>query len=566
MTAADSRSASQPPTAPAQPRAGRLLALCGAFAALYYSMYPPADLDLLAFVALIPLLILIESLPSGWRLLRWAWFAGLLAFSACFVWARHVSWAGVFGCGGFCGMYVALFAVLLRPVAPRPSFAGWAFCSAAWAGTEYLRGVLLLGGIPWFLLGHTQYKVVPVMQITDITGVYGLSFLLAGINYLLYWGGSAFRRGPTASGRGFLAACVLQVLLTAGAVAYGFAVTPPAYPPDGPRIAVVQANIPQDLKEEALIEWGRRQGVVPDVPLDPEDYSRFTSGVVREIFDKHRRMSLAIQEDYDLLAWPETMSPYPLGEFAENAEVLGDMARRLDRDFLVGALTTAPLGPRRYRTSNSAYLFDRTGTVQARYDKMRLVPIGETVPGLHFIPFLEEVVLALSSIHSVPDLIPGDRMTIFRAGQHRFGVLICFDVIFPDLYREWTRRGAEYLVTLSNDGWFRDGAELEQTLIICQFGCAFSKTGMVRAMNTGISSVIDPYGRAEVLVGEGGKTKEVEGVLVRRVHLRRGTTVYMQVGDLFAQLCASVAVGGWLGSLLGARRRVLAEAGLVVSR
>ncbi len=515
----------------------RSAALAVAFAALFYLMYPPADLDPLAFLVLTPLLFLVEREERPRRLVLWAWLAGILAFSAGFIWLRHVTWVGIVLLGGITGAYVALFAALLRAVARRPGPAGYAFTMIAWTGTEYLRGVLF-GGIPWFLLGHTQYKILPLVQVSDLTGAYGLSALVAGLGYLVYWAASSTLSGRTARGPAFLAAAVIQVVLSLAAYAYGSSVLAPPSPGDGPRIAVIQANIPQDLKTE------------------------FTPESLREIYRLHREMSFSLQEDYDLLAWPETMFPYPVGRFPENVEELRAVAGLSGRDFLVGVLTTAPVDPAgsRFRTYNSAYLFDRTGAIQGRYDKMHLVPIGETVPGLRTFPFLGELVLRLSALGGVPDLIPGDRMSIFRTGSHPFGVLICFDVIFPDLYQEWSNRGATFLITLSNDGWFRDGAELEQTLIMSQFGCAGSKLGMARAMNTGISSFIDPYGRAEILVGEGHKTKEVPGTMVRAVHLGRGPTLYVRWGDWFAQGCAGVMLGSWLMAILRRRHRLLERA------
>lgn len=514
------------------------LGLAAAFAVAFYCMFPPADLDLLGFVALVPLLLLIERPAGTGALFGRAFLAGWVAFALGFLWLRHVTWVGIFLLAGLCASYVALFAVLMRVVAPRPSLTGYGFCMAAWAGSEYLRGVLF-GGIPWFLLGHTQYKVIPVMQITDITGVYGLSALLAGLNYLVAWlvGGPWRAAGARGSvgGADFQRACLVQALLVAGVVGYGLITLPPPAPPDGPRVAVIQGNIPQDLK------------------------TQFTAESVRQIYTKYQDLTLAIREPYDLVAWPETMYPYPIGFHRENVDELRTMAGLLGKDFLVGVLTTLPVDAdgEKYRTYNSAYLFRADGSIDGRYDKMHLVPIGETVPGMHRFPLLGRLVELLSALGSAPDLIPGDRMSIFQTGPHRFGVLICFDVIFPNLYREWCRRGARFVVAVSNDGWFRDGAELEQSLIISQFNCASTKLGMARAMNTGISSFIDPYGRAQVLTGAENLTKEVEGVMVQGVHLSAGTTIYARWGDWFGQGCAGVLIAGAMLAWLNLRRKLL---------
>jgi apolipoprotein N-acyltransferase len=197
-------------------------------------------------------------------------------------------------------------------------------------------------------------------------------------------------------------------------------------------------------------------------------------------------------------------------------------------------------------------LVDPSGRPVASYDKIHLVPIGEFVPFRRILPFrreIEELVYRVAGWY--PSLTPGESSPVLpleiEGRRIPFGVMICYDSVFPGVARRAAREGARFLVNLSNDGWYGRSAELDQILAITRFRAVESRLPVFRVTNSGISAVIDSRGRmVETLVGEGRdgerRRKEAAGFLVRSIGLGAGDAPYVVVGDAFAVLCAILAV------------------------
>ncbi|MBI3269867.1 MAG: apolipoprotein N-acyltransferase [Planctomycetes bacterium] len=499
------------------------------YALLSYLSLPPADLDFLAWIAAAPYMAFVLLGGGLRRFPLWAWFGGWLFFALGFSWVGHVSWLVVVLLAAYQGVFPLLYALVQRRVAPRP---GWRFFLAApllWTGAEHFRGIAF-GGFPWLHPGHTQHAHLPLLQLVELTGIAGLNVLVYAVNALFAWLFVAVIRREGASclrSRAFLC-CAGSALIALGAtLLFGRYALSLAAPRPGPVCALVQGNIPQNVKEEGLN--------------------------LEELLQKHVDLSLGIQEPYDVLVWAETMYPYALGRYAENALDAQTLAMRLRKPFVLGAITLEKDARGVERTYNSAYLLSPLGRLVSRYDKVHRVPIGEFIPLRERFSWLDWVVTHASELTSVPNLSAGNSIHPFECEGRRFGVLICGEVMHTYLARSLAQAGCEYLVTLANDGWFKDSGELDQDLHLAAFRCAELKMGMARATNTGISAIIGPRGEIHPLLGPRGETREFDGVLVGQVLLKERETFFERHGDWLGQCCMALLAAGFVYGL--ARRR-----------
>jgi apolipoprotein N-acyltransferase len=184
------------------------------------------------------------------------------------------------------------------------------------------------------------------------------------------------------------------------------------------------------------------------------------------------------------------------------------------------------------RLYNSALYVDPREGVIGRYDKVHLVPFGEYIPLREELPFIVDLVQRYSGL-SLIDMQPGKGWEVFECRGERFGVAICFEGLFPEITRVYKDQGASFLLNISNDGWFKGSAELDQILQICVFRAVEFRIGVVRATNTGISAFISPDGRIDrVLESPNGKRKEIEGVLEGPILLSSSGSLYTEFGDM----------------------------------
>jgi apolipoprotein N-acyltransferase len=182
--------------------------------------------------------------------------------------------------------------------------------------------------------------------------------------------------------------------------------------------------------------------------------------------------------------------------------------------------------------------------VAQRFDKAHLVPFAEYVPLGKTFPWIRTLLKKYSGLY-IPDQRPGTGFPVWSLPGGRFGPQICFEAIFPEISREFARNGAGFTVNISNDGWFRDTAELDQMQVMARFRAIENRIGFVRATNTGISSVIDPLGREVALLEVGGRRKEVEGVLGAKVRETGASSLFRLWGNWIAWLAVGAAAAEW---------------------
>jgi apolipoprotein N-acyltransferase len=451
------------------PRVNRLAAVLSGL--MLTASFPPGPAGWLAWIALVPLLAAMQA-QSPSRCFRLGFVAGLTHFLSLMYWIVVVlgSYGGLnvflslivlIALCGYLALYPGVFGLLhsfLRGARP-----GLLLSAAAWVGLEYLRGRLLTG-LPWCFLGHSQAARIQLIQICDLVGVYGVGYLVAAANLLVFH--LLFDRGR-GERRAFLTQGGVLAVLIALTLGYGHLKTREtargADLSDPVRTAIVQGSIDQSRK------W---------LPAYQE-----------KTLDTYRRLSLqAAGRDPDLIVWPETAVPFFFQDPSHLSAGVLSVPETTGADLLFGSPAYKGSG-RRTRYANRAYLLSAEDRRVERYDKVHLVPFGEYVPLQRFLPFVHRLVPAAG------DFSPGERVEPLDGRGYRAGVLICYEAIFPGLARRQVEEGADLLVNLTNDAWFGPTSAPFQHLAMSVFRAVETRRPLVRAANTGISAFVDTRGR-----------------------------------------------------------------------
>jgi len=487
-------------------------------AALYAAAFPPYGHDVTAWIALVPLLAVLARSSARAAFLAGAAY-GTIFFVALVPWvvkaaaayfdARWLTSAAFAAavCVLFVAGYVGLLALAGRRLLRHGPWHAFFGIPALWVAYELARSTLLTG-LPWELLGHSQWQRLALIQVADLGGVYALSFVIAALNVGLYLAGrGALRRegwrasiragAPLAVACGLVAACAAYGTWRLGDQAGPLA-------PEGRTLALAQGDVPESWR------WNRQ-----NAERNLLTYVSLSRGALAH-------------DAPDLIVWPEyALTLYPERD-ATVMPALRDLAQRTTGGVVFGAPRVRDdAGTSRY--FNSAYHVAPSGEVRF-YDKIHLVPFAEYDP----LPFDESLAAEGDGAFSA-----GGASTVIDTPIGRLGMLICYEVIFPELSRQLTRAGAEILLNLSNDGWV-DRAGLgagRQHLSIAVFRAVENRRFLARAAASGISGFIDPWGRpfGELAAGR-------SGLAIGRVSPRRDLSFYTRVGDVFAFACVALGL------------------------
>lgn len=401
--------------------------------------------------------------------------------------------------GALIGIFFAFYGAAAGRVLQRcPSpFVQAAGLAGLWVVMEYSRANLL-SGMPWCLLGHSQYSVLPLIQAADITGVYGLSFLIIFSSATMYRACSCLPDKRLCLKRMLPALAAVLAVIVYGSVRLG------QYPPyqqeavagSTAMVAVIQGSTPQDSK------WRKEN--------------------TGEIMSRHLRMTeAALARGARLVIWPETTVPFYLQD-----KIPAGLLNQLRTHN--AALITG--GPRysgkkgNYRFYNTAFYIDGDG-IKAYHDKLHLLPFGEFFP-LGFIDVLRLRYAAPRQYTA------GKTYTLFDTAAGTCGSLVCVEVIFPHLARGFVNEGADFLVNISNDSWFGPTSAHYQHFAMAVFRCVECRRPLARAANTGISGFVDVSGR---IVDQ--LPPFTEGISLYRLPLEKRTAFYCRCGDVFAMIC-----------------------------
>jgi apolipoprotein N-acyltransferase len=483
--------------------------------ALWVLAFPKFHIEILAWIGLIPLLWAIRNKTAVQGAIL-GFISGFVSSAGLLYWIYNVlteyghlpSAAGIFFVlllSAYMALYFSAFGFALRWVCSKADLPETLFAPLLWVSLEYIRG-FLLSGFPWELSGYSQYRVLSLIQIADITGVYGISFLLILTNVALYrFAALASERSWGVALREILAAGIL----VAGTGIYGqwrlMDLSAETGPEKSARVSLIQGNIRQDVKWEA----GFQEETL-------KIYSHLT------LQTKDRRPNLVI--------WPETAAPFFFQSPSNYQSQIFDLTRQMGVPLLLGAPAFDRQGARTHYF-NSAFLISPEKKIIGRYDKIHLVPFGEYAPLSGILGFTRDIIGAMG------DFTPGAGIHNLSAPFGEFGVLICYEAIFPDLTRRFVNHGARFLVNITNDAWFGKTSAPYQHLSMVALRAVENRVAIARAANTGISALIDPSG--DIRSATGLFTREA---LSGTIQISETKTFYTKYGDLFAYVCMGITV------------------------
>lgn len=490
--------------------------------------FPGYDLEFLAWAGIVPLIFIMKG-NSSKKAFLWSWFSGTLFFVLTLSWLIGTinnyggipSWISILILlllSTYLGLYSGLFGLLTSFITKRINIPVTLAAPPIWVTLEYLRGHLL-SGFPWASLGYSQYKFLHIIQIADITSLYGVSFLIVGVNAAIFEIISLIKNRPSRIRvYSAISVSVIAVLFISSLIYGNHRLKKTYYHPDNTlNVAVIQGNIPQDLK------WDK-------------NFQRKTMNIYANLTEE------AGKQKPDIVIWPETAAPFFFQELSDTQRDLYDLARRSNTFILFGSPSYTFPDNDNIRLFNSAYLISPDGRTLSRYDKMHLVPFGEYVPMPGVLFFIQKMV------NGIGDFIPGTDFTVMQTDKSKLGTVICFEVIFPDIVRKFVFNGAEFMTTITNDAWFGRSAAPYQHFSMVIFRAVENRVYFARAANTGISGFISPAG--EILSASPVFT---EGYLVHKISPSAAQTFYTMYGDVFAYLCIFFAVLLFIAGIQGSR-------------
>ena len=512
---------------PAAVRRWLLPVLSGTLLSLAFPCHPDNPLAFLysgtwALVALVPLLVTLsqQSVREGFRS---GWATGSVWSLLSLYWIAYTQGGGPAVGGGtvliaaYMGLFPGLFAACHCALMRRGwRWTGLLLTPCVWAAVEYLQSLGELG-FPWLLLGNSQAAVAELIQYAEYTGVYGVSSQVVLVNVLLF-------------------AVISMSETNARCVAVGLCLLAVIAPWTFSRHVLASAGVGDNTVRVGLI-----QNNVGRDKWKP-------GGLQRSLASLDSLSRLAAAQGAELLVWPETALPcYVSGESACRRRVEA-MVRELEVPILTGAPEVK--GPTREHYS-SAFLFTGSPLPPQSYAKMHLVPFGERTPFRDSVPLLRDIDWsALTGDLGSAEFAPGVEHTLFQHPKGAFSVLICFESAFPDLVRRSAGEGADFLVNITNDSWFGRTAGPFQHAQLTILRAVETRTSIARCATSGISLVIDRYGRTSM-------TTELfeQAVRVADVSLSEGDTFYTRHGNLFAWASLLATVVGLAVVTFPGRRR-----------
>ncbi len=441
--------------------------LC-AFSALLYGLASPnTNYHLLCWILLIPFLETLEGASLrlgflyGWQcgtmihLINFYWLIGTIyRFSNLNLSLSVIAWILFALLAGLAFGAMTFIFLLLREKQVLPDLIIFPACYTA---MEFLFPFIF----PWHL-GAFLYRIIPLIQISDLCGIYGITTLVVTVNYF-FW--ETFRFLCKRQNFPYYSLVVILLFFSA-TTGYGFwrinAIEKKQHHPPQIIIGIIQPNISMEEIQSAILE--------------------------KDIWKRYRLLSKkAVQKGAQLIVWPESAVNFSYNDQGlpySSSGLIKNLVRSLDKPFLFGAWATESTGLR-----NSAYLIDSAGNQTGRHDKVRLLPFGERLP------FSDRFPLIKKWIQGGGNFTKGEKIAPLCMPISCFGVLICYEGTINDISRDLVNQGAKFLINITNDAWFGRTRCPEQHLMLSSFRAVENRVWLIRAANTGISAAVDPIGR-----------------------------------------------------------------------
>jgi len=484
---------------------------------LLTTSFPVLGNGAVAWFALVPFFIALRNLSAfdGFRI---GFLTGIVHYLTLLYW--FVPFLNTYGpfpvvlCMGillllssYLAIYVGLFSMTITTIGMSITTLLFTV-PVLWVSLEFIRS-FIFSGFPWELLGHSQYTALRIIQISDIVGVYGVSFLILlsnGLLFLLYQHVIRQDLQGRKTGNKQIFVCVLMVAGIIGVVwCYGAWRIPMIEKrisrAPHKRITVVQGNIDQTKKWDPAYQIS--------------------------IIEKYLGLSKKGQPDNspDLIVWPETAMPFYFANDLPLTKMVVEGIQSGATDILLGS-PAYTRDEKQIQYYNRAFLVHSDGIIADEYDKAHLVPFGEYVPLKQWLPFLGKIV------EHVGDFSSGSIGDTLDWRGHKLGPLICYELIFASLSRVAVQNGAELLINITNDAWYGKTSAPYQHFSMAVFRTIETRRALVRAANTGISGFIDPLGK---VVSETPLFRDT--VIGEKIPFMSGQTLYVQYGDIFSISC-----------------------------
>ena len=485
---------------------------------LITASFPPLKTDWLIWVSIIPLLISIEGTSPGafpqdegtspWVAFKLGILAGLAHFLSLIYWIINVLniyggldiFTSIFILLLLClylSIYMGIFSSLVSIF--RHSHIKIFLFAGIWVSLEYIREFIFTG-FPWGLLGYSLYHRLTIAQVADITGVYGLSFIIVAFNVFIFQLIVGFK--GIFKNRFFISETLILFILACAYIIYGnncLARYNDKIPEgSGLNIAIIQGNIDQAVK------WN----------------TDFQEKTLDKYIDLTRS---SLHTKPDIIIWPETAVPLFFQDKDPLSEELEAFIKECRTNFIFGS-PSYKIDRGTVRYYNTAWDISPEGEIKGQYNKNHLVPFGEYVPFQQYLPFVHRLVPAAG------DFSRGDSTDPLMLGKIPAGILICYEVIFPEIARHQVLKGARLIINITNDAWFGFTSAPYQHLFMSVFRAIENRRPLLRSANTGISAVIDSRGQ---VIKHGDLF--TEEVITARISTGENTlTFYTRFGDIFA--------------------------------
>ncbi|MDX9715347.1 MAG: apolipoprotein N-acyltransferase [Dissulfurispiraceae bacterium] len=488
-----------------------------AFAGIMLALsFPTHNFYIFAWIGLIPLLVNTYNTSSKQAFLK-GFVSGLIFFILTIYWIYHsiyhyghlnlfVSIILVLLLCSYLALFFGAFAAAYSYCMKRTDLPALFVAPVFWTTLEFLRSYAMTG-FPWASLGYSQYSFLHFIQIADITGIYGVSFLIVAINGAITDLVIMEKRKiekplysliPTFTGFGLFFIALVVVF------SYGYFRLNQDRPVNEITAAVVQGNIEQDAK------W---------VPEYQKDVLTVYQGLTRQ----------AAAYNPNIIIWPETALPFSFGYHKQLTDELVSFQKETGAYLLTGSIMVKQPDPDKnisvQSSSNSAVLLDKNSKLSYVYDKIHLVPFGEYVPLRSMLFFVDKLA------YSIGEYVPGDTYLKANTPFGTFSTLICYEIAFPGLVRKFFTKGGDFIVTITNDAWFGRTKGPYQHFSMAVFRAIENRKPVIRAANTGISGLIDSNGK---IVKESSLFERTYQIL--NVKTDSTMTFYTKCGDIFTYL------------------------------
>jgi len=464
--------------------------------------FPNYNLVTLSYIFLVPLLISINK-QNKYICFLFGFLTGMVAYSGIMYWivptfiaAGQSKLLGVLCLlllSAYCSIYIGIFCIFLNLFNSIKGIYFIFSLSSIWVILEYIR-TYFLSGFPWGVLGYTQWKFLSLIQISEITGVYGISFLIVFINLAI---GKFVIDKIEFKNKFKYILCTSLIFLFC--ILYGY----------------LRLNLFQSGNNSKSINVVCLQGNI-------DQYKKWDKKYQKEIINTYTMLiNKSMKTNPDLIIWPESSVPGYLLNEIDLYNYIREIIKKSKCYHIIGSVVY-----NKSKFYNSAILFSKEGNPIEIYSKVHLVPFGETIP---FKPFLSKYIKVLNELG---DFTSGRDYKIFHIKGCDLGINICYESIFPEISRKITKKGAEILVNITNDAWYLRTSAAQQHFIFNIFRAIENRRTVIRCANTGITGFIDKYGRIN-------KKTEIFSTLILEavVNTNKFETIYTKFGDIFIFLC-----------------------------